>query len=201
MYMSRLCAALFALLRLEYGFLRSHIRHRCQAVNSCTTVSYLKSVSLTHEQLPAAAGIGGLTFGYIYSSAWVTVGRVPAQELDPAPVKATETAINRWKSMNLAELATAIPCRRRWNPIAAGLRRSAYGVHRPAVRARRWVCGCRASSEEAFISRACGVKPTGTDPDRRQRAPLVRGSGRALLLARLHRRCHGYSLDLRSEVV
>jgi hypothetical protein len=39
MYMSRLCAALFALLREKYGFLRSHIRHRCQAVNSCTMFS------------------------------------------------------------------------------------------------------------------------------------------------------------------
>jgi hypothetical protein len=160
MYMSRLCAALFALLRLEYGFLRSHIRHRCQAVNSCTTVSYLKSVSLTHEQLPAAAGIGGLTFGYIYSSAWVTVGRVPAQELDPAPVKATETVVNRLKSMNPAELATAIPCRRRWHPIAAGLRRSAYGVHRPLCEPDDGFVAVAQAAKKLFISRACGVKPT-----------------------------------------
>jgi hypothetical protein len=77
MYMSRLCAALFALLRLEYGFLRSHIRHRCQAVNSCTTVSFLKSFSFTREHLAAEPlqSHWGLTFGYIYSSAWVTFGR------------------------------------------------------------------------------------------------------------------------------
>jgi hypothetical protein len=65
MYMSRLCAALFALLRLEYGFLRSHIRHRCQAVNSSTTVSYLKLFSFTNEHLAAEPlqSHGGLTFG------------------------------------------------------------------------------------------------------------------------------------------
>jgi hypothetical protein len=65
MCMSRLRAALFALLRLEYGFLRSHIRHRCQAVNSSTTVSYLKLFSFTNEHLAAEPlkSHGGLTLG------------------------------------------------------------------------------------------------------------------------------------------
>jgi hypothetical protein len=90
MYMSRFCAALFALLRLEYGFLRSHIRHRCQAVNSSTTVSYVKSFSFTSEHLAAEPlqSRRGLTFGHIYSSAWVTFrARVPTQEFDPARSK------------------------------------------------------------------------------------------------------------------
>jgi hypothetical protein len=110
MYMSRFCAALFALLRLEYGFLRSHIRHRCQAVNSSTTVSYVKSFSFTSEHLAAEPlqSRRGLTFGHIYSSAWVTFG---PEFLLRSLIPPGQSRRNSGKSMEIqepADLALAI---------------------------------------------------------------------------------------------